>query len=161
MISDSKTRYVQELNILNSAYRSTELRGFRTTEVFCVDKFGRDVTFSKPSDIPLEMDRLMQAFAEEFKNAGDLPSLALCLARFFYVFIAVHPFADGNRRTAFAFLAKRAAEKSYDIQAIDTLRCVLLQGDVAEEMQKLRSLFMVMLKPQAEGDLSCPKIEKI
>lgn len=144
--------YVQELDSINAAYRSGKLTGFRSTQVICIDKYGREVGFSAPPDIPFEMGRLMQAFAEEFKNAADIPSLALCFARFFYVFIAVHPYADANRRTAFDFIKRRAAEKSCDIGDIDMLRRVLLQGDVAEEMNKLRSLFIVLLTPQAKGE---------
>ena len=139
--------YAEELHTINAAYRGGR-QGFRTTEVCCADVFGRKISFSKHHDVPLEMARLMDVFAAEFDSTDDIPAIALCFARFFYAFIAIHPFRDASRRTAFAFMENRSREKSCDIHSINVLRRVLLEGDVAAEMQKLRSLFITMLKPQ-------------
>lgn len=140
--------YLQELLQINAFHRNMAVDGFRTTDVFCTDKFSRKISFSKPTEIQSSIDSLLTSFAVEFDKAQDLPALALCFARFFYVFIAIHPFEDANRRSAFTFLERRAKEKAYDIHSIDLLRRVLLEGAVAEEMQKLRSLFIRILQPQ-------------
>ena len=143
--------YKQELMAANAFHQNMEVAGFRSTDVFCTDKFNRKITFSKPADIKSGIDQLLTLFATEFEKAVDVPALALCFARFFYVFISIHPYEDANRRTAFTFLERRAKEKSYEIYSIDLLRRVLLEGAVTEEMQKLRSLFIKILKPQQQG----------
>lgn len=142
--------YIEELHEINAVHRG-DRHGFRTSDVFCVDKLGRKINFSKPEVVGQQTKQLMEVFAAEFDNAKDIPAIALSFARFFYAFIAIHPFRDANRRTAFTFLKSRAHEKSCDIQSLDVLRRVLLEGAISEEMQKLRSLFITMLKPKTNG----------
>jgi fido (protein-threonine AMPylation protein) len=137
--------YIEELKDINGRYVSAA-RGFRTEHVFCVDKFDRPVAFAAPADIDGGMNHLMAVFAEEFAAASDRFLLSRTFARFYYGFIAIHPFIDANRRTAFVFLENRAAERSCKIESIDILRKVLLEGQVEAEMQKLIALFEAILK---------------
>ena len=142
-------KYVQELVTLNAKHLGG-VAGFRTWNVSCIDKFGREICFFSPDEIENSIYRLMTVFSEEFQNAADIFSLSRSFAKFYYGFIAIHPFPNANRRTAFTFLENRANDKAYRIVSIELLQKILLEGSVATEMQKLMILFSEILKPQPQ-----------
>ena len=127
--------------MINAKYVDDVNQGFRIGEVHCIDRKGRAVRFSKPGDVEKDCYRLLSVFSREFQISADLFSLSCVLAKFYLGLIAIHPFRDGNRRTAFAFLEKRANDKGYSTGSLDLLRNILFEGDVAAEMQKLIILF--------------------
>ncbi len=139
--------YIQELLEINARHLETTCSGFRTADVYCVDRYGREIHFSPPQKIDDDIFRLMTTFSGEFQSADDISLLCRAFARFYYGFIAVHPFSNGNYRTACTFIQRRAKEKSYNIASLQILRKILLEGAVATEMQKLMTAFKVVLKP--------------
>lgn len=145
-------QYLRDLQTINGTHRGGGIQRYRTKDVICLDAFGRTIAFSKPEKLTPEMTRLLAVFTAEFAQVADVPALALTFARFYYAFIAIHPFDDANRRTAFTFMECRAREKSFTICRPELLRRVLLEGNVAEEMQTLRSLLITMLQPHTEGN---------
>lgn len=138
--------FLSELQTINAEIAGNH-GGFRRGEVFCVDRFGRDIGFYKPEDVDPAMHGLMAIFADEYAPATDKGHLALILAKFYYSLIAIHPFSDGNRRTGFAFLKARVEEKGWCLQNIELLQKLLFEGNVQEEMKKLTALFQHMLQP--------------
>jgi fido (protein-threonine AMPylation protein) len=142
-------RYIDELQSLHRDVLPAGPHGWRGSEVTCTDKYGREVRFSAAADAPHHLSALLGVFAEEFAGARDRLDLSACLARLYYGLIAIHPFADGNRRTAFAFLDRRAAEKSFALEGIELLQKCLLEGDVPGDMQRLAALFEHMLRERA------------
>jgi hypothetical protein len=139
--------YIEELTGLHADIAETPGEGFREAPVICVDRHDREVHFTPAADIARKMNALLGVFADEYERAIDVASLSASLAKFYYGAIAIHPFMDANRRAAFAFLERRAKEKSYRLQGIDLLRQCLFEGDVPREMQKLTALFTHILKP--------------
>ncbi len=142
--------YLADLLSLNE-FLSSKDKGFRTQDVYCVDINNRKINFAAPSDIAQNMAQLMSVFAAEYERASTVPLLSKAFAKFYYGFISVHPFMDANRRTAFAFIEKRAANKGYDIGSLDVLRNIILEGHVAAEMKKLIVIFEYLLKQKKGG----------
>lgn len=143
--------YLQELIAINSLHVSAWSNGFRSDDGYCIDRFGREIQFAKPEEIDANVHKLIEIFSSEFKSANDLALLSRAFARFYYGFIAIHPFEDGNHRTACIFLQKRADEKSYEITSLNILKKILLEGDVQTEMQKIIMAFKIVLKPKFQG----------
>jgi fido (protein-threonine AMPylation protein) len=138
-------QYIQELRDIHA-----EISGdgqFRHESVVCIDKFDREIHFTPHDQINERLAELMAVFAWELKAALTHRALAATLAKFYYGFIAIHPFKDANRRTAFVFLINRAEERGYHLFSISLLRKVLFEGNVRQEMEKLTALFTQMLKP--------------
>lgn len=140
-------RYLHELKDLHARIAGNPEEDFRGQSVICIDRLDREIHFTPHGQIPAKMDGLLAAFAEEFKTAADIRSVSAALAKFYYGIIAIHPFRDANRRAAFAFIERRALEKSYAISGIGLLRNCLFEGGVAREMEKLTALFTHILKP--------------
>jgi hypothetical protein len=140
-------QYLDELKELHGRIAGNPHEGFRAQPVICIDRLDREIHFTPHAEIAQKMNGLLAAFAAEFNRAGDIGAVAAALAKFYYGIIAIHPFMDANRRTAFAFIAGRAQEKSYAVSGIDLLRNCLFEGKVAREMEKLTSLFTHILKP--------------
>ncbi|HEX2753353.1 MAG TPA: Fic family protein, partial [Alphaproteobacteria bacterium] len=132
---------------INARHLETTSSGFRTSDVYCIDRYGREIHFSPPREIDDDLSRLLAVFSGEFQSADDISLLSRAFARFYYGFIAVHPFSNGNHRTVCTFLQRRAQEKSYDLESLKLLRKILLEGSVAAEMQKLITAFKLILKP--------------
>lgn len=140
--------YINELMSINALHLQTAGSHFRTDEGYCIDRFGREIIFSAPHEIDTRLHHLMAIFASEFRHADSLASLSLAFARVYYGLIAIHPFSNGNYRTACTFIRRRAHEKSYAVGSTDILRKILLEGATAEEMKKLMVAFGIILKPQ-------------
>jgi len=140
--------YIKELVAINGGHLEIKDNYFRAADGYCIDKSGREISFSAPEEIDASLRRVITVFSDEFESANDLASLSRTFARFYYGFIAVHPFTDGNYRTACTFLQRRAQEKSYEIASLRILKKILLEGAVAAEMQKLMTAFEIILKPQ-------------
>lgn len=138
--------YLSELRDINARIDGHS-GAFRRDGVFCIDKFGREVSFYKPEDVDPAIQSLLDIFTVDFAAASDKGSLSLILAKFYYSLIAIHPFPNGNRRTAFAFLEERAQEKSYHLYNVELLQKLLFEGDVQGDMKNLTALFQYMLQP--------------
>ncbi|MEZ0226142.1 MAG: Fic family protein [Alphaproteobacteria bacterium] len=140
-------QYLHELKDLHGEIAGNPDEDFRGQPVICVDRHDREIHFTPHAQIGEKMTALLSAFAEEFKDAADVRAVSAALAKFYYGIIAIHPFTDANRRTAFAFIERRAREKSYAVSGIALLRNCLFEGKVAREMEKLTALFTHILKP--------------
>jgi hypothetical protein len=140
-------QYLQELKDLRGGIAGNSGEDFRGQSVICIDRHDHEIHFTPHEQIARKMNSLLTAFADEFCAAADCRAVSAALAKFYYGIIAIHPFTDANRRTAFAFIELRAREKSYAVSGIDLLRNCLFEGKVAREMEKLTALFTHILKP--------------
>lgn len=139
--------YIQELKALHGGIVGKPEEGYRMENVICVDKLDREIIFTPPADIAAKMDVIMTSFALDFAAAQDKMALSTAFAKFYYGFIAIHPFMDGNRRTAFAFIEARAAEKSRSVHSLHLLQKFMFEGNVMPELLKLTALFSHILTP--------------
>lgn len=137
--------YIQELKDIHAEIAGEST--LRDVAVTCIDKHDREIHFTPCHQINEKLADLMFIFTWEYKAAVNHRALAACLAKFYYGFIAIHPFKDANRRTAFIFLINRAEEQGYHLFSIALLRKCLFEGKVQAEMEKLTALFTHMLKP--------------
>jgi hypothetical protein len=140
-------QYLHELKEIHGEIAGKPGEDFRGQSVICIDRHDREIHFTPHEQIGEKTNALLSAFANDFGLAEDLRAVSAALAKFYYGIIAIHPFTDANRRTAFAFVERRAREKSYSIIGIDLLRNCLFEGKVAREMEKLTALFTHILKP--------------
>ena len=78
--------------------RRIEVGKYKTAPNHVLTNTGEIFYFASPEETPAKMNDLMNWYAEERKKEDTIP--VLLAAEFHYRFIRIHPFDDGNGRTA-------------------------------------------------------------
>ena len=78
--------------------RRIEVGKYKTMPNHVLTETGEMFYFASPEETPAKMNDLMNWYAEERKKEDTIP--VLLAAEFHYRFIRIHPFDDGNGRTA-------------------------------------------------------------
>ncbi len=143
------TPYLNDLCEINASLETCSGK-LRETDVFCIDKYDREIIFDKPDNVLPHIQKLLSVFSQEYREAKTKTEVACALAKFYYGIIVIHPFDNGNRRTAFAFMKKISYEKLYELQSLELLQKILFEGDVNDDMKKLAAVFYHMLQPLQE-----------
>lgn len=97
--------FIRELHrlLLNDLYdeklkKGIKLEAYKTTPNHVITETGETFYFAKPEETPAKMADLMEWYNESIEEENMNPiSLA---AQFHHKFIIIHPFEDGNGRTA-------------------------------------------------------------
>jgi Fic family protein len=78
--------------------RRIEVGKYKTQPNHVLTKTGEMFYFASPEETPAKMNDLMNWYSEQRQNRDTIP--VLLAAEFHYRFIRIHPFDDGNGRTA-------------------------------------------------------------
>jgi Fic family protein len=78
--------------------KKIEVGKYKSQTNHVLTKTGEMFYFATPEETPAKMNDLMQWYSEEIKKTDTIP--VLLAAEFHYKFIRIHPFDDGNGRTA-------------------------------------------------------------
>lgn len=133
---------LQIARIVTRSGAEVQVTGYRDGAVYVTGREG--VVYTPPqADAVPEMMRLLV----EFIQKSELhPLLKACIAHFYFVY--VHPFGDGNGRTARALSYMMLLQAGYDF-----FRYFSISGVVAEERGKYyRSMRNV---EDSDGDMTC------
>lgn len=138
-----------ELNILftlNARYQNNaDNLSFRKNNVYCLAQNGQKVRFSKPEEIPTLIVAVLEKFVTLYKDANTKEDLSYALSLFWIGFISIHPFSNGNGRTAKAYLRQKAKEKNFEL-ASEMLDSILLTGKLQDDIQSINQLINEKLK---------------
>lgn len=147
-----------ELRRLNATVleHSSEPSPFRTTEVLCVARDGNEIAFCEPQWIDQKLRAILEVASSLLRDATSANATAYAAALLWMGIIAVHPFADGNGRTAFRFIVSRLDRSKHRIDAADypILRRYLIRGDVNNDLRNLTVIINSLIK--RAGAQSCP-----
>ncbi len=114
------------------------VRGFRTVQVYVTGREG--VVYTPPS--AEQVPRLMNDLLDFIQNSDLHPLFKACIAHFYFVY--VHPFTDGNGRTARALSYMMLLRSGYDF-----FRFFSVSGIIAEERNRY---YKSMRNVEASGD---------
>lgn len=138
-----------ELNILstlNARYQNKrDNLSFRKNNVYCLAQSGQKVRFSKPEEIPPLMVAVLEKFITLYKEATNKEELSYALGVFWIGFISIHPFSNGNGRTAKAYLKQKAKEKNYEL-ASEILDSILITGKLQDDIRSINQLINEKLR---------------
>ena len=137
----SEETILQIAQIVTRSAAEVQVNGYRDGAVYVTGREG--VVYTPPqADAVPEMMRLLVAFIQKSELH---PLLKACIAHFYFVYI--HPFGDGNGRTARALSYMMLLQSGYDF-----FRYFSISGIVAEERGKYyRSMRNV---EDSDGDMT-------
>ena len=137
----SEETILQIAQIVTRSAAEVQVNGYRDGAVYVTGREG--VVYTPPqADAVPEMMRLLVAFIQKSELH---PLLKACIAHFYFVY--VHPFGDGNGRTARALSYMMLLQSGYDF-----FRYFSISGIVAEERGKYyRSMRNV---EDSDGDMT-------
>ncbi len=118
--------------------------GLRARPARCVARDGRIVAFAAPGDIPAALRGCVERFHRELSEGTAPLPVAYAAARFWLAFIAIHPFEDGNGRTAKAYLRLALEPVGFSIPDFALVDRYLIEGPA--DVERLTWLFLVSLK---------------
>lgn len=118
--------------------------GLRSAPAWCVTRDGRAVEFAAPAEIPAALERCLARWREDAAAGGDALRLAFAAARFWLAFIAIHPFVDGNGRTARAYLRRELDALGCAIGDFALIDRYLIEGR-PEDLERLAWLFLLSI----------------
>lgn len=137
----SEETILQIAQIVTRSAAEVQVNGYRDGAVYVTGREG--VVYTPPqADAVPEMMRLLVAFIQKSELH---PLLKACIAHFYFVYI--HPFGDGNGRTARALSYMMLLQSGYDF-----FRYFSISGIIAEERGKYyRSMRNV---EDSDGDMT-------
>ncbi|MFK8136719.1 MAG: Fic family protein [Bdellovibrionales bacterium] len=133
---------VEKLDIssIKSIHKSIMSEGanstYRVEPVYCVSRDNRKIVFTSPELIESKLDSLLGLFntyLTEVKNTKDLSKV---LGIFWVGFISIHPFSDGNGRTA-----KKIIKSYTGLASLNFLDQYLIEGNAKSDIQALSNQF--------------------
>lgn len=116
--------------------------GLRDAPAWCLARDGSVVRFAAPEDVASSLETCLADWRDSTALARDPLALASACARFWRSFIGIHPFVDGNGRTAKEFLRRELEPLGSAIPDFKLLDRFLMEGK-DDELEKLTWLFLV------------------
>lgn len=156
LLPDTQSRHLSRLLALNLRVRGVEdaasprAPGWRDRPAWCVTRDGRRVAFAPPAAIDPHLRRCLERWEELAAARPTWKEAAAGAARFWLAFIAIHPFVDGNGRTAKAFLRMGLERLGYRVRGFELIDRLLLEGR-PDDLDRLAALFLVSLEPMPYG----------
>ena len=153
---DAIGRQLSLLLVLNLRSRGAETShgdrapGLRVQPACCVARDGRLVTFAAPEAIRPFLYKCVEQWLGSTTERPSPRDVAAAAARFWLTFVAVHPFVDGNGRTAKAFLRMELEPLGFAISGFELIDRYLIEGK-AGDLENLAALFLMSIKTSPSG----------
>ena len=117
-VSKGIVREIHKITVKNVRGDQADPGNYRTIQNYVVNSLTREVIYTPPD--PLLVPRLMQEFVDWLNKAGDIsPVLIAGIAQF--QFVHIHPFIDGNGRTARLLSTLILYKTGYDFKRLFTI----------------------------------------
>lgn len=115
--------------------------GLRHAPAFCVARDGRVVSFVSPEEIEPRLRDALRRWEADSTGPADPLSVASAAAALWVRLIAIHPFVDGNGRTAKAFLLSELEALGFSLSGFELIDRHLIEGR-PEDLAVLTHLFL-------------------
>lgn len=139
------------LYVLNSRFSGESPEkitlGFRKKDVTLIRRDGRLGVFLTHSLIFEEIEKQRNIWIENFSKGLSLPELALACAHFFRNFISIHPFSNGNGRTAKEMLRQLLQLNGLAVFDFFLIDRYLFTNDIEKDLSELKNLFLFSINP--------------
>lgn len=118
----------------------------RDEDVCCVRRDGKLAIFGNKDKVLRSFITYIDLWKNNFGKAQNLKDVARSSAHFWLTFISIHPFEDGNGRTAKKLLEKIVTMKGFKVKSYYFIDRYLFKGDVKEDLFHLENLFVASLE---------------
>ena len=117
-VSEGIVRELHKITVKNVRGDQADPGNYRKIQNYIVNSLTREVIYTPPA--PLEVPHLMREFVDWLNKAGDIsPVLIADIAQF--QFVHIHPFIDGNGRTARLLSTLILYKTGYDFKRLFTI----------------------------------------
>lgn len=117
-VTESMVRELHKLTVKGVRGDKAEPGNYRKTQNYVVNSRTREIIYTPPA--PLEVPHLMREFVDWLNMAEDItPILVAGIAQF--QFVHIHPFIDGNGRTARLLSTLMLYKTGYDFKRLFTI----------------------------------------
>jgi Fic family protein len=117
-VTESLVRELHKLTVKSVRGDKAEPGNYRKTQNYVVNSRTREIIYTPPA--PLEVPHLMREFVDWLNTAEDAsPVLVAGIAQF--QFVHIHPFIDGNGRTARLLSTLLLYKTGYDFKRLFTI----------------------------------------
>jgi fido (protein-threonine AMPylation protein) len=138
---------LKELNhliLLNQRFNSVEKWQIRQCDVYCEDET-RVFHFAHYKKINQLLLKTLKLFVLSFQRAKSKSEVARSLSLFWLSFISIHPFRDGNGRTAKAYINEKLKLKSFHLNNLSVLDHFSYENLSKETLDAYTELFERLL----------------
>lgn len=112
-------------------------QGLRNSDVFCVTKNNQIVDFLESQWVGPALQKCLENFNKEMEEAEHIKEKIFAISKFWISFIAIHPFTDGNGRTAKS-IVRQSLKNAVGIDADPAiLDEILLTEDFRKNIKKV------------------------
>jgi len=117
-VTEGVIRELHKVTVKGVRGDQAEPGSYRKAQNYVVNSRTREVIYTPP--VPLDVPHLMREFAEWLNKAGDMsPVLVAGISQF--QFVHIHPFIDGNGRTARLLSTLILYKTGYDFKRLFTI----------------------------------------
>ncbi len=117
-LSEDLVRELHKILVKGVRGENADPGNYRRVQNYVINSKTREIVYTSPP--PLEVPHLMKEFVQWLKNIGDIsPILAAGIAQF--QFVHIHPFIDGNGRTARLLSTLILYKTGYDFKKLFTI----------------------------------------
>lgn len=144
-ISKTVSNEIDHLIKINSIILNKNSK-IRTYDVFCGTRDNRRVTFVPFHEIHDYLSETLKNFLSIYANANSIDKISLAMAYIWLALISIHPFEDGNGRTAKYYIYEKLKENNYEISSFKEIDQLILEENTKENLDNLVRLLKTTIK---------------
>lgn len=129
-----RTEEIERLFHINQSILKTNTPKLRNKNLFCVTRDGKEICYMAPNQIDTKLDDLMDTVFALCQRSEQCDSLLKSLAVFWLGFVEIHPFEDGNLRTAKEYIRHKLDTAHLPVISLRPLERVKLVGDIKVDL---------------------------
>lgn len=138
---------VNELVVINSKIQCfKQPLGFRSQSVYCLSREGQQITFAPPHQVLPLLQKITTEFLFSIQKDTTIQGFVQAITLFWIGFISIHPFNDGNGRTAKEFIRRIALTTAYEVVSFDLLDKVLLTGNLKSDIPRVETALLLRIQ---------------
>lgn len=125
---------------------------FREQDAFCGTRDHRVVKFVPASEIQDFLTKTFKRFIDIYDNAINQDQIEFSMAYIWLGLISIHPFKNGNGRTAKHYISEKLKEKDYELKSTAELDAFILDENTHQNLTALIKIFKKNIFKHAEFD---------
>lgn len=132
-----KAEEIERLITINQSVVKESKPKFRNENIFCVTRNGKQICYMAPDQIDTKLDDLMDTVFALCQQSEQADSLIKSLAVFWLGFVEIHPFEDGNLRTAKEYIRHKLDTAHLPVLSLRPLERVKIEGDIRVDLSNV------------------------
>lgn len=135
------------LTFLNGSVMDFETNlGIRQYNVACDRRDGKKTVFVSKETVSQSFQNYSELWVKYFSKTTTSQSVARACAHFWYTFILIHPFENGNGRTGKRVLEEALQKLGFDFAGFYLIDRYLFTGTTTKDLYELENLFLASIR---------------